>query len=346
MKRILALAAVSMGLLLCGWPEAAEIPPEYDGNLVKAARAEGKLVIYSAMRRPLGMKLVDRFQKRFGIKVDFTRKTTGAIVQMIEAERLAKVARFDITGPADESVVRRWMKQGFLEPYRPANAKFIPPHLVTDAGYVNYAWLSVYVIAYNKKKVSASDLPATWKDAANPRWRHRIALADPKTAAGARIFLDIAADRYGWDYFHALGKNAPLLVSSIAALPRMLSSGEADLALVASEADILEMISKGEPFGVVYPEDFIPATNFAIAMRKNAAHSHAARLWLEFELSMETQQIYADSGRLSLREGVKFPFERPPLKSLKMVIPDPDRLDARRNELLKKFTETLCQGRP
>lgn len=300
-------AVVILGVAGNAW--SAEVPKGYDPKLVEAGRAEGELVIYSAMRRSLGVQLIDQYEKLFGIKVHFTRKSTGAIVQMIEAERLAGAARFDVTGTADESVIRRWLKQGLLEPYNPANARHFPKKLAKPVGYLNYVWASMYVIAYNKKKVSADQAPRTWKDATDPKWKKRIAIADPKTAAGARLFLDIAYEKYGWEYFRALSKNQPLLVKSIAALPRLLLAGEADVTLVAAESDHVLRISKGEPFGLVYPTDFIPAAKFAVAIRKNAPHPNAARLWLEFELSPEAQRIYANSGRMALRPGTEMPFK-------------------------------------
>ena len=343
-KKAICATFLSVAVICMSGLVSAEVPEGYDPKLVNAAQAEGKLVIYSAMRRTLGVQLIEEYEK-FGVKVDITRKSTGSLVQMIEAERLAGATRFDITGSADESVIRRWMGQGLLEPYNPANARFFPKDVAKPVGYVNYTWLSLYVMAYNKNKVSSEDVPKIWKDALDPKWKGRLAMANPKTAAGARLLLDAAYENYGWDYFRALSKNAPLLVKSIAALPRLLSSGEADLVLAGSESDHLLRISTGEPFGVVYPDDFIPTSHFSVAMRKSAPHPNAAKLWMEFELSLTAQQIYAASGRIPLRPGISTPFKRPKLEDLKIQMADPDRLAKRRKELIDGFIKIMKEGR-
>ncbi len=113
---------------------------------------------------------------------------------------------------------------------------------------------------------------------------------------------------------------------SVSALPTLLLNGEADLVFPVNESDIYPRIAKGAPLGIVYPEDFINTGTSLRAISKKAPHPNAARLWLEFELSPEGQQIYAKHGRYVLRSGVSSPYKRPPLKELKLTFPTVDRL--------------------
>ena len=70
-------AILVLGLLLLPAKVGAESSPD----LIKAAKAEGKLVLYTAMQRKIIKVSVEMFQNKYGIKVTYVRKGSGGTIQ-------------------------------------------------------------------------------------------------------------------------------------------------------------------------------------------------------------------------------------------------------------------------
>jgi iron(III) transport system substrate-binding protein len=84
----------------------------------------------------------------------------------------------------------------------------------------------------------------------------------------------------------------------------------------------------------------VPLVVSPTAIAKDAPHPNAARLFTEFILSKENQQILADKeGLYTGHPEVTYPKDKPMLKDLKLWAVDPDELEKRNAELKKRFTD-------
>lgn len=346
MKWTLTIAACTLALiLLFSSPSVAQKPFQFNPDLVKAAQKEGTVVVYTTTRRRVMDEISKVFEKKFGIRVDFTRKPTGAIVQMVTAQKMAGKIRFDVISTGDESIIQQWLKKGILVPYKPNTANLIPDTYHKSDQYINYRFVSLQVVVYSSKRISPEKAPKDWDDLLDPRWKGRIAIADPNSAGGTRTLVRLMVDKLGWGYFRKLAENEPLLVRSQASLIPLVLSGEADIVFSVAGADAVMAAHKGEPIKVLYPKPFTLALWLNSAVAKDAPHPNAARLWQDFSLTADAQKVYAAQGYYTTNPEAPPRYNRPRLEDIKTFTVNPVYLHKTEKKMLHTFTQIMEKAR-
>lgn len=119
MIRRLPLAAILLvlaGLVIFGPAGEAQTLDE----LYEAARREGQVNLYSAHREEELTLLARLFEEKYpGIRVSITRKSTGPLVETVEAERMTRRLRADVIQLIDATPFYQWKREGFLAQYEP-----------------------------------------------------------------------------------------------------------------------------------------------------------------------------------------------------------------------------------
>jgi iron(III) transport system substrate-binding protein len=268
-----------------------------DEKLVKAAKKEGEVVLYHSMSRRVLKKLVEEFQKKYGINVKWTRKGTGGIIRMVGAEKLAGALKCDIVSTGDPTSFMRWEKEGVLMKYvTPNTPKFVAGSGVQKEGWYTPSRTTYVSMGYSTKRVSASEAPKDWTDVLDPKWKGRIAIIDPRKSGPARWWLGSIIKKYGWDYVEKLAKNKPLLLKSASTSAVALLSGEADVLVIANEHDLVRRAAKGEPVKAIYPKGGLVYKTSPVGICAKAPHPNAARLWVNWESSAEAQAMVSQFG--------------------------------------------------
>ncbi len=336
-KRIfLVLSLLQVFALLLGIRPAPSVGAEFPPALVAAAKKEGKLVIYCSHRRKLQLPAIQEFERLFGIKVDFTRKSTGSVIRMVEAERMAGSQRVDVVCIGDKSSLIRWHGEGAVIPYRAVNTGTVEPILRPKRDYINHKYTLILSLIYNTKNVSKSEVPKTWTDLLDPRWKDRIVLVDPGKSGSGLASFSVVLKKHGWDFFKKLAKNRPLVVRQARAIPLLVTSGERDIG-PGSAHDAIFRMQKGDPIGVAFPSDVTPFFMSGTVVWKKGKHPNAAKLWMEFELSKFYQNLVVKKGYLGIRKASPLPKGMPELSSLNLMAPDYDWLLKNKRKVLKQF---------
>ena len=102
----------------------------------------------------------------------------------------------------------------------------------------------------------------------------------------------------GWGYFEKLGKQKVLQVQSSTEPPKKLALGERAVSADGLEYVNIQLQEGGAPIAIVYPTEGTPFVPSCEAIAKNAPHPNAARLFISFMFSRETQQYLVDSAGL------------------------------------------------
>src|SRR5262249_1096412 len=188
----------------------------------------------------------------------------------------------------------------------------------TDAGWVALRATGI-AIMYNSENVKSNELPKTWKEMTERKWKGRIAISDPNRAGSSFSHLYAMWKMYGPDYFKALAANEVMVAGDGSATRAAVASGERDIAPV-SEYDAFEFKKDGKPVDIVWPEDGTILLPAPIALVKDSKNPDNAKALAAYVLSREGQQLIADATLTwSARRDVAPPGGKPPLDSIKTV---------------------------
>jgi iron(III) transport system substrate-binding protein len=318
-----------------------------DQALVEAAKKEGAVNVYTAFPRrfldPIGDLFKNMYKLGNSFKVNFTRKGSGAIAQIVEAEHMVGKCNWDSVDMGDETPSYRWIDKGMLLKYQPPNIGNIREEFHDPLGYRIAGQLGLCTIAIHKKRVPEKNRPKRYTDVLEPKWKGRIALPNPADSGNGVILTRYLVDLYGWDYFRKLGKNRPLLVKGGSALEQLLLSGEIDLALFPNAFSVLERIKSGEAdLEILYPEEPVAYYTQWTLIAKAAPHPNAAKLWAEFICTDKRQQyVSKHCARYMTSKNIVLDYPRPPLKFHKL---DWKWIVKNKDDMCKRFIEEIQKG--
>ena len=115
------------------------------------------------------------FEKKTGIKVNVWRASTTSVLQRALTEAAARRYEVDaihISGPEMEALNREQLLQPVASPhYKALLPGAVPKHRAWAA-----TLLTVFVQAYNTNAVKKQDLPRTFADLLDPKWKGRLGI--------------------------------------------------------------------------------------------------------------------------------------------------------------------------
>ncbi|HEY3165993.1 MAG TPA: extracellular solute-binding protein [Candidatus Binatia bacterium] len=257
--RTLVGTAVSILLLSVALNTAAFAASATDDPYTKTAAAlyekakqEGELVVYSVWDVEHIVKILDGFSKRYpGIKTNYWQGRNPEIVTRVVTEFQAGKESVDaILSDNAPPVIRA---AGAIMPYETVQKNFLVLHDPT----MPVVSLQIQALVYNTKKLKGADLPKSWEDVANPKYKGNVALDDPMRAGPLSTQLAAFKDLWRDDarfarFVKGLKALGVPVHKSTSAMFRLVVSGEYAIAEPALLHDTLEEKNeKGSPVDLV-----------------------------------------------------------------------------------------------
>jgi iron(III) transport system substrate-binding protein len=305
LQAMLALGLVA-GVVGAAFPSlAADTTPVNDPTLVAAAKREGSLTFYVAMQPNQAAEMEQRFEATYGIKLNFLRLNSDKIPARVMTE--LRGGRQEVDVVADTGFeIDQLKRQGV---FTPLNLKEKDDLLAGTSDPEGY-WYSIFLlsetIGYNPARVKALGLkpPSNWDDFGNKQWRGLFSVF----GAGVEWYANLK-QFYGKqradEIVRAIGANDPRIISGHTLGISMAISGEVVGTVNTYGYDTLIEKDKGSSIELVNPNPTI-IENFPIAILKTAPHPNAARLFVRWWLSHQTQVWMRDNlKRISARKDVK-----------------------------------------
>ena len=308
---------------------------------VAEARKEGKVVWYTGATLFTAERVGKLFEQAYpGIKVEVNRSGSERILQRLMQEAAAGIKNADVFNSSDVGHYVLLKKKGMLAKYTPVGAeRFAESFRDQDAMF--FGWRAfLIVISYNSKLLSSVDAPKTWKDLLDPKWKEKLVTAHPAYSGAVATYMLALVNLYGWDYFKQLAQNKPHLRQSVHDPAQVVAAGERIVGANGAEYFLYSQRKKGNPIGIVYPQDGVPLVVSPSAITGSSPHPNAAKLFTDFIFSKDVQQFLADSEGLYVpHPEVTYPADKPKLSDLKVLTVDPEELERRTEEIKKRFVE-------
>jgi len=200
---------------------------------------------------------------------------------------------------------------------------------------------------YNKKLVSEAEKPKAWKDVLDPKWKGKVAYADASKSGSSYTLLVTWLTIYGkneagWKFVEDLLRQCKVLPKSSMTY-QGVANGEYPIGLTFEQA-AFDYLKGGAPIGLIYPSEGTAITLDGSAIIKNAPHPNAAKLFLDWTVSKEMQDLMVERfGRRSVRKDVGSPAGLPVLDQIKAINYDLNYAANSRTELLKRFQDALVK---
>ena len=288
-RRTLLLAA----LALASAGAAAQNLATYEGadrmsRLAAAAKKEGALTLYTTIAEKDLPLLIKPFETKYGVKVNVWRAGTDKVLQRTLAEANAKRHKMDVVhmgSPELEALSREKVLQPVKSPaYKHLLAGSVPSHQQWAA-----TLLSVWVQAYNTNLVKKEELPKTWQDLLDPKWKGKLGIEVKNQDWFSTVVSLNGGGEKGLQYFRDLvARNGISPRKGHTLLTNMVVSGEVPMALTVYNYMPEQAKKKGAPIDWFVIEPAVARSN-AIGVARNAPHPAAAVLFHEYMLT-EAQQ--------------------------------------------------------
>jgi len=327
-----ALLSPALALLCFGITLARGAENEDRKKLVELSQKEGNVVFYTSMDAGDARSLTQAFQQKYpGIKTDFYRAGREAVFSRFALEQKAGRYVTDVVSVGEFHILEM-KKQGLITHYLSPEMQAFAPECKDPQGYWTCVYLTVGVLAYNTNRVKAEELPRRYEDLLNPKWKKRMAL-DANEERWVPGLMQVMGREKAVNFLKALAQQEIYIRRGRSLLTQLLLAGEFDVQIVSYWHEVNRLMKEKAPIGWVGLEPAITGAP-QISLVTKAPHANAGRLFIDFVLSAEGQNIMVKLGRVAARPGVK-PDGYP--EKLKLFLPNAELVAAQLEENRKLY---------
>jgi iron(III) transport system substrate-binding protein len=317
-------------LLTCAFGVNAQ-----DAALVAAAKKEGEVMVYHSTQAEDLKPVFDAFSAKYGIAVKEWRSSSENIVKRVINETRAGRFTVDLienNSPEQEALRREQM-------LRPMESRH---HAELRAGMLQahkaYATstLDVFVQAYNTEKVKKDEVPRTFEDLLNPRYKDRLGIEAEDQAWFGTLCGILGEERVTKLFKDVVATNGISVRKGHTLLANLVASGEVPIGLTLYNYKPPQLKEKGANIDWMVMQPAI-AQFHAVAVHNKAPHPNAAALLYDFFLG-EGQPLLAARNFVPSNKNVPTPFGDMPIKGI-----DPAEAIDRQDAWLKRYEEIFIK---
>ena len=322
-------------VLLAALPATAQTSSEITPRLIEAAKKEGSLLLYTTTPTDYLKDLVEPFEKQYGIKVNVWRARSEAILQRVVNEARGNKPQVDVVqsiSPPMEALQREGLLLAVSSPH---HAQLLAGSVPAHRGWAS-TLRYVFVQAYNTIKVSKDELPKTYADLLNPRWKGRLGIESSDHEWASSVIKDMGEEA-GQRFFRDLVRGNGLSVrTGHPLLTNLTVSGEVPLALTVYQYSVEQAKKKGSAIDWFAIEPAIAIAD-GMGVAKKAPSPNAALLFYEYMLGAEAQRVLARIGYVPTNTQVESPLKGVRVKLLEAaaLLDEQDKSLARYEALLQ-----------
>jgi ABC-type Fe3+ transport system substrate-binding protein len=315
-----------------------------DADLIAAAKKEGQVVWYTTLIiSQLVRPAAAAFEKKYGIKVLFTRANTSETAIKILNESRANNVQVDVFDGT--STVEALQKSGYVLQWIPEAAKRFPAEYRDPENYWVATNLYILTPAFNTSLIPKGSEPRTYQDLLDPKWKGHIAWgATSSSSAGAGFIGTVLKDmgeEKGMAYLQELSKQKITGIGSSAReILDQVIAGEYQIALNIFNNHAVISAKKGAPVEWI-PMQPATGTVSAISVHKSAPHPNAAKLLVDFLISKEGQELFKKADYLPADPEVQAndPSLVPGPKTFRAVFFSPDQTSSNMPKWKKVYND-------
>ena len=268
-----------------------------DATTVAAAKTEGRLLHYGTYPIDAMRSIHEAFQSETGIKVEYVRLPSQGMFQRVVSEYAAKRLEADIVDLTELPLIQLLVERGVLNaPHKVPDFDKIPTAIREQDGRWYALVRPVGVIAVNRSRVADSEIPKSWKDILNPKWKGLIGTANIDAGGSVLTLYSFLRDKIDPDFWKKLAAQMPRIYPAVAPLSTDLTRGEIAIAIGAIAEPVWLQMKAGAPVKVIFPSEGISSFPAAGGVSTTAKNPNAAALFLDWITSKHGGNVVARGG--------------------------------------------------
>ncbi|NOY69064.1 MAG: extracellular solute-binding protein [Deltaproteobacteria bacterium] len=298
------------------------------GLWVPGVFAGETVVVYTSVDQVFSEPVLKAFEATTGIHVralyDVEAAKTVGLVNRLIAEKRRPAA--DVFWNSEISRTIMLKQKGVLASYVSPNRKGLSPAFYDPGGYWTGFAARARVILYNTRLVSPDTAPSSIFELTEPKWRGRVAMANPLFGTASMHMAALWAqlgEKRTKEWLSAMLANKVAVVNGNSVARDMVVSGRAAVCITDTD-DAAVAIEKKAPVAVIFADQkgigalLIPSS---VAMIRRCPHPDAARRLIDFLLSKRVEEMMArgESAQMPLHKGVLSPTIFPPMERLRFM---------------------------
>ncbi|HEX9270812.1 MAG TPA: extracellular solute-binding protein [Candidatus Binatia bacterium] len=278
---------------------------EWDKAL-ELAKKEGRVVVSITTSAELRAAIEKHFEKRFGVDVEpVVGRAPNVIRKMIE-ESKGGLRYVDVHVGGSESIITGLLPEGILEAVEPL--MLLPEVKDTKQWWGGHVWADnakkfVYSslahqsesLWYNPQVVRPEEV-RSYDDFLDEKWENKIGLLDPRTPGSGASLWSYIREIKGEEYLKRLVARKLLINRDQRLLAENLARGKVSFVMGLGYYSYAPFLKAGlpvKPLPTLKEGTYISGGSGHLVALKNPPHPNAAKLFMNWFLSREGQDVYS-----------------------------------------------------
>lgn len=304
----LSVLGLLASLFVFGAVHAAEAPADWQ-KVIEAAKREGKVVVGGPPTAVLRQKFKQTFEKRFGIELELVSAPGPQNASRAISEFKAGVKYFDVLH-GGSGTLEPLMRENMLAPLMDSvilaevkdPAQWWGGHLWEDNIKTHrfiYSYTADFSTPpfYNADTVK-SDEVKSYDDFLNPKWKGKIGFFEPRVPSAGQGLWGFLMKIKGKEFLQRLAQQELFISRDGKQLADALAKGTLAFNLGQSQRFLEPYIKAGisiKPLNKI-KEGLSGSNGFGtVAILKNAAQGNAAKVYINWLLGKEGQDLYSQA---------------------------------------------------
>ncbi len=269
---------------------ASDTAPDRLQKLAAGAKKEGSLSLFTSRVAEDATPLTDAFTRKYGIPVQTWRASNQDIVQRAVAESRAGRCPADVISSGTPALEPLYREQ-LLQPVKsPTTSELMPQALRPHGAWVG---VSVNIIsgAYNTDLVKPQDVPKSYEDLRDPKWKGRLAIGADDADWFAALLGKLGEEKGAALFRDIVRTNGVSTRIGHTLIANMVAAGEVPLAITVYSYKPEQLARAGAPVRPLYLPPVI-ALATGVSVTRCTPHPNAAVLFYEFMLR-DGQEVLA-----------------------------------------------------
>ena len=322
------------------------------GIAASSSFAQGRLTLYCSSDANWCQQAKTEFEKKTGIQVDMTRKSSGETYAQIKAE--SANPRGDIwwggTGDPHLQAAEEGLTQAYASSMRGQLHEWANRQAVAAKVRTVGIYSGALGYGFNTELLKKQNLPEPkcWKDLLNPAYKGKIQVANPNSSGTAYTMLATLVQMMGEDeafkFMKALNANINQYTKSGSAPIKAAGAGETVIGIVFAH-DAVAVADAGFPIKTVIPCEGTGYEIGSMSIIAGARNLENAKKFYDFALDAEFQSKAQEvkSFQVPSNKAAKTSPKAPDLTKIKLIDYNFVKYgsSAERRRLLKKWDDEI-----